>query len=163
MMTAVYLLGANPPPKSGGAGLLPILVVIGAAFYFLIYRPQQKKQKAAREASNAFVVGDDVVTAGGIIGRVLEIEGDRVTLETGIGNSFEVLRPYVLRKLEATPPPTEPPVTEQPVTEQPVTEQPATDADGPSTVTDASEGGSTTADHDASGPDEGPNGPNAAG
>jgi preprotein translocase subunit YajC len=153
MMTAVYLLGANPPPKSGGAGLLPILVVIGAAFYFLIYRPQQKKQKAAREASNAYVVGDDVVTAGGIIGRVLEIDGDRVTLETGIGNSFEVLRPYVLRKLEVTPPPTEPPATEQPVA----------DADGQATVADAPEGGSTTADQDASGPDEGPNGPNAAG
>ena len=56
------------------------VVIIGAAFYFLIYRPQQRKQKAAREVGNSYDVGDEVVTAGGIVGRVLDITDDRVTL-----------------------------------------------------------------------------------
>jgi len=41
-----------------------------------------------------------VVTAGGIVGHVIDIDGDRITLETSVGASFVVLRPYVLRKLE---------------------------------------------------------------
>ena len=84
-----------------------MFVVIGAAFYFLIYRPQQKKQRAARTQSNAYEVGDEVVTAGGIVGRVLDIEDDRVTLETSVGASFVVLRPYILRKLEPVVAPTD--------------------------------------------------------
>jgi preprotein translocase subunit YajC len=84
-----------------------IFAVIGGAFYFLIYRPQQKKQKAARESGNSFDVGDEVVTAGGIVGRVLDIADDRITLETSVGASFVVLRPYILRKIEPVVPPTD--------------------------------------------------------
>ena len=49
---------------------------------------------------NAFDVGDEVLTAGGIVGYVIDIDGDRVTLETSVGASFVVLRQYVLRKIE---------------------------------------------------------------
>ena len=95
-------LAANAPAakKSSGSPFLLILVVIGAAFYFLIYRPQQKKQRAAQAVGKSFDVGDEGVTAGGIVGRVLDIADDRVILETSVGASFTVLRPYVLRKLE---------------------------------------------------------------
>ncbi len=93
------LLGATKSSSNGSSTLL-IFAVIGAAFYFLIYRPQQRKQKAARAQSTAYDVGDEVVTAGGIVGHVLDITDDRVTLETSVGASFTVLRPYVLRKLE---------------------------------------------------------------
>ncbi len=96
---------ATSSKSSGGSSTILIFVVIGAAFYFLIYRPQQKKQKATRALANTFEVGDEVVTAGGIVGRVLDITDDRVTLETSVGASFTVLRPYVLRKLEPAEPP----------------------------------------------------------
>ena len=52
-----------------------------------------------------FDVGDEVLTAGGIVGHIIDIEGDRVTLETSVGASFVVLRPYILRRLDANPPP----------------------------------------------------------
>ncbi len=96
---------ATTKSSSSGSPALLIIVLIGAAFYFLIYRPQQKKQRATRALSNAFEVGDEVVTAGGIVGRVLDITDDRVTLETSVGASFTVLKPYVLRKLEPAEPP----------------------------------------------------------
>ncbi len=75
--------------------------MVGVAFYFLIYRPQQRKAKAVRAQGNAFDVGDEILTAGGIVGHVIDIDGDRITLETSVGASFVVLRPYVLRKIEA--------------------------------------------------------------
>jgi len=85
---------------SGGSSIIYVLLIVGVGFYFFIYRPQQRKAKAVRERSNAFEVGDEVVTAGGIVGHVIDIDGDRVTLETSVGASFVVLRPYILRKLE---------------------------------------------------------------
>ncbi len=105
-----HALGAVAPlmaakQSSNGSSTLLIFVVIGAAFYFLIYRPQQKKQRAAKAQASAYEVGDEVVTAGGIVGRVIDITDDRVTLETSVGASFTVLRPYVLRKLEPAEPP----------------------------------------------------------
>jgi preprotein translocase subunit YajC len=104
---ALFLDGAAAPKKSSGSPILLILVAVGAAFYFLIYRPQQKKQRAAQTQAKSWEVGDEVVTAGGIVGRVLDITDDRVTLETSVGASFTVLRPYVLRKLEPVEPPTD--------------------------------------------------------
>jgi preprotein translocase subunit YajC len=100
------LFGAAAKKSSGSPALL-IFVVIAAGFYFLIYRPQQRKAKAARAQSTTFDVGDEVLTAGGIVGHIIEIDGDRVTLETSVGASFVVLKQYVIRKLEE-PVPTEP-------------------------------------------------------
>jgi preprotein translocase subunit YajC len=96
---ALPLLGATQKTSSSSSIYL-IFIVIGAAFYFLIYRPQQRKAKAAREMSSAYDVGDEVLTAGGIVGHIIDIDGDRVTLETSVGASFVVLKPYVIRKIE---------------------------------------------------------------
>ncbi|MGO8871500.1 MAG: preprotein translocase subunit YajC [Acidimicrobiales bacterium] len=95
------LVAATSKKTTSGNPTLLIIVVIGAAFYFLIYRPQQRKAKAARAQTNTFDVGDEVLTAGGIVGHIIDIDGDRVTLETSVGASFVVLKPYVLRRLEA--------------------------------------------------------------
>jgi len=103
---AVPLLAAAAK-KSSGSPVLLIFVVVAAGFYFLIYRPQQRKAKVLREQTKSFDVGDEVLTAGGIVGHIIDIEGDRVTLETSVGASFVVLKQYVLRKLEE-PEPMEP-------------------------------------------------------
>jgi preprotein translocase subunit YajC len=94
------LLGAAAKKSSSTSPTLFIFIAIAAAFYFLIYRPQQRKAKLAREVTKNFDVGDEVLTAGGIVGHIIDIEGDRVTLETSVGASFVVLKQYVLRKLE---------------------------------------------------------------
>ncbi len=104
MDLAVPLVGAAAKKPAATSSAWLIFVVIGAGFYFLIYRPQQRKAKALRETSKNFEVGDEVLTAGGIVGHVIDIDGDRVTLETSVGASFVVLQQYVLRKLEETVP-----------------------------------------------------------
>ncbi len=100
VLVAPFVLIGAAAKSSSGIPIIYLFLLIAVGFYFLVYRPQQKKAKAAREQSNAFEIGDEVLTAGGLVGHVLDIDGDRVTLETSVGASFVVLRPYVLRRLE---------------------------------------------------------------
>ena len=72
--------------SSGGVGsilttLLPFAVLI-VVFYFLLIRPENKKKKALSEMRSALAVGDEVTTIGGIVGRVVHIKDDLVTIET---------------------------------------------------------------------------------
>ena len=61
--------------------ILPFAVLI-VVFYFLLIRPENKKKKALNEMRNALSVGDEITTIGGIIGRVVHIKDDLVTIET---------------------------------------------------------------------------------
>lgn len=61
--------------------LLPFVVLI-AVFYFLLIRPENKKKKALNEMRNALSVGDEVTTIGGIVGKVVHIKDDLITIET---------------------------------------------------------------------------------
>ncbi len=75
-----------PTNGQGGAGMGFLLVQIGlifAVFYFLILRPQSVARKKHAELLAALKKGDEVVTAGGLMGRVKEIKEERVTIETG--------------------------------------------------------------------------------
>jgi preprotein translocase subunit YajC len=98
------LLGATAKKTTSSSPILLIFVVIAAGFYFLIYRPQQRKAKALREQTKSWDVGDEVLTAGGIVGHIIDIDDDRVTLETSVGASFVVLKQYILRTLEEPEP-----------------------------------------------------------
>ncbi|HZD51444.1 MAG TPA: preprotein translocase subunit YajC [Woeseiaceae bacterium] len=67
--------------------LLPMLVIFGA-FYFLLIRPQQKRQKAHTELVAGLSVGDEVVTAGGVLGRVTAVSDHYATLQ--IADNVEI-------------------------------------------------------------------------
>ena len=69
----------------GGMSTILMLVVIFIAMYFIVIRPQKKRQKAMQNMLDAMQVGDKVVTAGGIIGKVVSIKEDNVVIETGQG------------------------------------------------------------------------------
>jgi preprotein translocase subunit YajC len=75
-----------PTNGQGGAGMGFLLVqvaLIFAVFYFLILRPQSAARKKHAELLAALKKGDEVVTAGGIMGRVKDIKDERVTVESG--------------------------------------------------------------------------------
>ena len=59
------------------------LLAIGAVFYFLIIRPQGEARKRAEAMVAAIKKGDEIVTAGGIIGRVKDVKDARLTIESG--------------------------------------------------------------------------------
>ncbi|MBE7044002.1 MAG: preprotein translocase subunit YajC [Ruminococcaceae bacterium] len=60
-----------------------MMVAIFAIMYFMMIRPQRKKEKETREMIAALIVGDKVVTIGGICGKVVKIKDDYIYLETG--------------------------------------------------------------------------------
>ena len=72
--------GEGGSPSGGVMGLLP-LVAMFAIFYFLLIRPQQKRAKDHKAMLESVKRGDDVVTSGGIHGKVAGLTDDVLTLE----------------------------------------------------------------------------------
>ena len=93
-------------PREGGNGGMIILmqfVAIGFIFYFLLIRPQRKEQQRHREMIEQLKKGDDVVTAGGIIGTVVHTQEDRITIKTGENTRLVIQRARVAQVLTGTP------------------------------------------------------------
>lgn len=65
-----------------GTGLIIQMLLIVAIFYFLLIVPQRREQKRHREMLAALKPGDRVVTAGGLIGEIVQLKEDQVTLKT---------------------------------------------------------------------------------
>lgn len=64
------------------AGLiLPIGVFV--VFYFILIRPQQKRDKKIKEMRSNLKVGDEIITIGGVYGKVIKMKDDSVTIEAG--------------------------------------------------------------------------------
>ena len=67
--------------QGGGASLFVMMFIMFGAFYFLLIRPQQKRQKAHAALVAGISTGDEVVTAGGILGKVTAVSDLYATLE----------------------------------------------------------------------------------
>ena len=83
-------------PSSGpGSGFFLFqLAMIFAIIYFLMIRPKIKQEKKHRERISQLKKGDEIVTAGGIVGEVVHLKDDRVTVRSG-ESRFVVLRDRV--------------------------------------------------------------------
>ena len=75
------------------------MVAIFVVFYFLLIRPQQKKQKEARAMLEALEKGNEVVTAGGILGRIVKIDEQYVTVEIAPNTQMVVQRSAISQLL----------------------------------------------------------------
>ena len=71
------------------------LVVIFIAFYFLLIRPQQKKQKAHTEMVAALQVGDEVMTAGGILGRITAVSDHYAVVQIADNTEIKIQKASV--------------------------------------------------------------------
>jgi preprotein translocase subunit YajC len=81
---------AQAPAGSGFTWLMfPILIAI---FYFMLIRPQQKKQKEHRAMVDALSVGTEIVTGGGVLGRVTEVGEQFLTVEVADGVNIKIQR-----------------------------------------------------------------------
>lgn len=82
----MQLLAASSSSSSGMFSSVSMIVVIALMFvvmYFFMIRPQRKKEKDAKEMRENLVVGDEITTIGGIVGRVVSIKDDTIVIETG--------------------------------------------------------------------------------
>ena len=83
-----------------GYGSIIIMVVLFAVLYFVMIRPQKKQEKAIAAMRDNLQIGDEVSTNGGILGRVVKIKDDIVTLELGNDkNKIKVFK-WAIRAVE---------------------------------------------------------------
>jgi preprotein translocase subunit YajC len=82
----------------GNYTFLISLALMVAIFYFLLIRPQQKRARQQRDLLGSLQVGDEVITVGGIYGRIIDMDDDSVTLDIGAGR-VRFVRQAVARKL----------------------------------------------------------------
>ena len=88
----------------GQTSLMPMIIMwtaIIGIFYFLLIRPQKKAQERHQEMVKGLKKGDEVMTDGGIIGQVIHMKEDRVTLKTGGETRLEVARSKIARVFTA--------------------------------------------------------------
>lgn len=92
LATAAAAAAANP--NSGSAILIGILpwVLIFVIFYVLLIRPQQKRAKEHQQALAAIKRGDEVITGGGIKGRVTKVSDDEAEVEIAQGVRIRVVK-----------------------------------------------------------------------
>ncbi len=100
-MTSLDLLLAVPR-EGGNAGAIFVfqMVLIIAIFYFLLLRPQAKERQRHAEMLKGVKKGDEIVTNGGIIGKVVHVEENRLTVRTGDNTRITVDRGRIANILD---------------------------------------------------------------
>ncbi|WP_291842909.1 preprotein translocase subunit YajC [Maricaulis sp.] len=69
-----------------------MLVLMGLVFYFLLIRPQQKRMKEHKALIDGLKRGDEVITQGGMIGKIAKVTDEEVTLDLGEGVKVRIVR-----------------------------------------------------------------------
>ena len=88
--------------QTAGGGIMTIVMLVGmvAIFYFLLYRPQKKQEKQTAKMRDNLQIGDEISTNGGILGRVVRIKDDIVTIETGSDKNKLKIFKWAVRAVE---------------------------------------------------------------
>ena len=76
------------------ASFIP-LILIFLIFYFLLIRPQQKKQKEHKVLLDSIQKGDEILSSGGILGKVIKVDNDKLTVEIAKGVNVSIIRSTV--------------------------------------------------------------------
>ena len=81
----------------GGLGFFIPLIIIFAMMYFLLIRPQRKREKEEQKMRNDLRVGDEIVTIGGIICRVVNVKEDLIIVETSADRTKMSLKKWAVQ------------------------------------------------------------------
>lgn len=99
---AVLWLQASEAPAGSPLGTFFPLIAIFLIFYLLLYRPQQKKQRERDAMLKAIEKGDEVVTSGGLHGKVTGVTDEVLTLEIAIVKNERVRVKVARNSIEST-------------------------------------------------------------
>lgn len=95
---------APPAAPGGGQGGPSIfifqIVLLGAIFYFILIRPQRQERKRHQEMLKKLAKGDRIMTTGGVLGQIVHVADQELTVKTGESTRLVVDRGHVARKLE---------------------------------------------------------------
>ena len=90
-ITSAYAEGPmpGPSPQSSGLSLIMMFAIFFVFIYFAIWRPQSKRAKEQQNLMSSLAKGDEVMTAGGLLGRITKISDKYITLS--VGNNVDIL------------------------------------------------------------------------
>ena len=80
-------------------GSLPIFILMFIIIYFLMIRPQSMQQKNHQKLLDNLKIGDNVITRGGIVGKIIDIIGknkDKLIIESSNGTKMTIVRSYII-------------------------------------------------------------------
>ena len=89
-----YAQAAAPQQPSGASQIFMLLIIFGIMWFFMI-RPQQKRAKETRQMQESLKKGDEVLTTGGIMGRIINLNEYAVEIEIAKNVLVRVQRPFV--------------------------------------------------------------------
>lgn len=79
--------------------IVPLILMFGL-MYFLLIRPQKKKEKKLREQISSMVVGDNVVTIGGLVGQIVNLKDDEVTISTSVAKTLVTFKKSAINTIQ---------------------------------------------------------------
>ena len=82
-INTLFLLNAGGTPKNDMLTMVLMFVPLILIMYFFWIRPESKRKKEAAKMMNELIVGDEVTTIGGIVGKIVSLKDDLFVLETG--------------------------------------------------------------------------------
>lgn len=87
--------------QGGGMQMIFILVIFALIFYFMIYRPQAKRNKQHRELMASLAKGEEVLTSGGLIGKITKVsaENDSVVIALNENNEVTIKKDFIVAVL----------------------------------------------------------------
>ncbi len=86
--------------QGSSTSMIVMLVLMVAVFYFIVYRPQKKQEKKNAEMRNNLMIGDEITTTGGIIGKVVKIKDDIIVIETGTDKTKIKIHKWALSSVD---------------------------------------------------------------
>jgi len=98
LISPAYAQAAATPPGGDLMAFLPMVAIV-IVFYFLLIRPQQKRAKEQKALLESLDKGNEIVTAGGVVGRITKISDQYVTIEVAPNVEMTVQRVAIAQLL----------------------------------------------------------------
>jgi preprotein translocase subunit YajC len=111
LIAATTVIGAAKK-SSGGLGFFVLIALALGAMWLIIIRPQRRKQKLQQSMQSELMVGDEVLTAGGVYGKVTQIGDDEVQVEIAPNVEVRLARRAIAAQLTEHEPDAAPPEAE---------------------------------------------------
>lgn len=106
-ITPAHAQAAGGDPLGGFGSFIP-LILIFVIFYFFLIRPQQKRAKEHRAMLEALRRGDEVITQGGLYGKILKVKDDEVEVQLAENVKVRAVRGTIASVVSKTEPANDP-------------------------------------------------------
>ena len=94
----LFFQGESSGAASGILSMLPMFLIIFGIFYFLVIMPQRRQQKETQEMVAGLKINDEVVTNGGVIGKIKEVRDTSFIIQSADKSFIEIARSAVVGK-----------------------------------------------------------------